>query len=66
MKIRRTPFASLLVLIALCAQASAQVPAPDARQSASRLAGAVLVGGRSMEYLKGLADGFGGRLTASP
>ena len=70
MKMRRTPFASLLVMLALCAQAFAQVPAGEppveVRQAASRLAGAVLVGGRSMDYLKGLADGFGGRLTGSP
>jgi hypothetical protein len=70
MKTRRTPFASLLVLLALCAQAFAQVPAggpsAEAREAASRLAGAVLVGGRATEYLKGLTDGFGGRLTGSP
>lgn len=62
---------SLVLLHALCAQAFAQTTAAGAspeqiKQAAARLAGSVLVGGRSMEYLRALADGFGGRLTGSP
>jgi hypothetical protein len=55
----------------MCAQALAQSaaalkPSDEVRQASARLAGSVLVGGRSMKYLKGLADGFGGRLSGSP
>lgn len=72
MKSKRTQLLSLLLLLALCAQAlaqqgaSARKPSEELRQSAARLAGSVLVGGRSWEYLRGLADGFGGRLSGSP
>jgi hypothetical protein len=70
MKLKRSPLLSLFVLLALCGQAFAQgaarQPSPEIRQAAAQLAGAILVGGRSMDYLRGLADGFGGRLTGSP
>jgi carboxypeptidase Q len=68
---QRSQLLSLLLLVALCAQASAQTPSSrkpsdEVRREAASLAGTVLVGGRSMDYLKGLADGFGGRLSGSP
>jgi hypothetical protein len=68
---KRSQLLSLFLLLALCAQAFAQTtvtqkPSDEVRQASARLAGSVLVGGRSMEYLKGLADGFGGRLSGSP
>lgn len=71
MKSKRTQLLSLFLLLALCAQALAQTtparkPSDELRQSAARLAGSVLVGGRAWDYLKGLADGFGGRLSGSP
>jgi hypothetical protein len=48
MKVRRISFNVILVLLALCAQAFAQVPtaepSAEVRQAASRLAGTVLVG----------------------
>ncbi|MFL6283627.1 MAG: M20/M25/M40 family metallo-hydrolase, partial [Pyrinomonadaceae bacterium] len=70
----RSQLLSLLLLVALCAQASAQTasaqtahkPSDEVRREAASLAGTVLVGGRSMDYLRGLADGFGGRLSGSP
>jgi carboxypeptidase Q len=70
MKIKRTQLLSLFLLLALGAQAfaqtAAQKPSEEVRRAAAALAGSVLVGGRSMEYLRGLADGFGGRLSGSP
>jgi carboxypeptidase Q len=68
---KRTQLLSLFLLLALCAQASAQTPAArkpsdEVRRASAALAGSVLVGGRSWDYLKGLADGFGGRLSGSP
>src|ERR1700749_110889 len=71
MKPKRTQLLWLFLLLALCAQALLQTPAPrklsdELRQSAARLAGSVLVGGHTWDYLKGLADGFGGRLSGSP
>lgn len=70
MKIGRSRLVSLFLLLALCAQAQARQAAPsqadEARQAAERLAGAVMVGGRSVDYLKRLTDGFGGRLSGSP
>ncbi|MEK6324077.1 MAG: M20/M25/M40 family metallo-hydrolase [Acidobacteriota bacterium] len=35
-------------------------------QASARLAGSILVNGRSMDYLRELTDRFGGRLTGSP
>lgn len=70
MKLKRSPLVPVFVLLALCAQALSQgatrQPSPEIRQAAAQLAGAILVGGHSMDYLRGLADGFGGRLTGSP
>ena len=69
---KRTQLLSLFLLLALCAQALAQQGAParkpseEVRRASAALAGSVLVGGRSWDYLKGLADGFGGRLSGSP
>jgi carboxypeptidase Q len=40
-------------------------PQNDSQQISSRLAGSILIGGRSMEYARELADGFGGRLSGS-
>ena len=70
MKTKRVRLVSLLLACVLCAQALAQTaarqaPPAELRQAASQLAGSVLAGGRSMEYLRGLADGFGGRLSGS-
>lgn len=50
-------------------QAQAQSPPPpsaEVQQAAARLAGSILVQGRSMDYLKNLTDRFGGRLSGSP
>src|SRR5215212_11122986 len=72
MKPKRTQLLSLFLLLALCAQAfaqqgaSARKPSDEVRRASAALAGSVLVGGRSWDYLKGLADGFGGRLSGSP
>lgn len=66
MRLKRSPLLSLVLLLALCAQTLAQQPAPEIKQAAERIAGAILVGGRSMDYVKGLTDGFGGRLSGSP
>ena len=72
MKPKRSQLLSLFLLLALCAQVFAQSsstarrPSDEVRQAAAGLAGSVLVGGRSMDYMKGLADGFGGRLSGSP
>jgi carboxypeptidase Q len=38
----------------------------ELQPAAARIAGSILVGGQAMEYERGLADGFGGRLTGSP
>ena len=43
----------------------AQQPS-ELQLAAARIAGSILVGGHSMDYERGLADGFGGRLTGSP
>lgn len=72
MKSKRTQLLSLFLLPALCVQAlaqqgaSARKPSEEVRRASAALAGSVLVGGRSWDYLKGLADGFGGRLSGSP
>ncbi|HEX6624453.1 MAG TPA: M20/M25/M40 family metallo-hydrolase [Pyrinomonadaceae bacterium] len=65
---RSSRLLSLLVLLALLSQAVArQAPQPSTEiKQAAALAGAVLVSGRSMDYVKGLTDGFGGRLSGSP
>lgn len=69
---QRRKILSLLLLLAMCAQGSAQTASPahkpsdEVRRASAALAGSVLVGGHSMDYLKGLADGFGGRLSGSP
>lgn len=59
--------ASLLVLIAALSgldEISAQI-SPETRETANRLAGEVYTGS-SMETLRELSDGFGGRLSGSP
>lgn len=71
MKSKRNQLLSLLLLLALCAHALAQTtparkPSDEVRRASAALAGSVLVGGRSWNYLKELADGFGGRLSGSP
>jgi len=71
MKSKRTQLLSLLLLPALCAQALSQAPparkpSDEVRRASAALAGSVLVGGRAWDYLKGLADGFGARLSGSP
>src|SRR5215212_3614142 len=75
MKPKRAQLISLLLLLALCAQALAQAlaqtpsarkPSDEVRRASAALAGSVLVGGHSWDYLRGLADGFGGRLSGSP
>jgi len=54
----------LSLLLAAAVQLSAQV-SPDVRDTAYKLAGSVYTG-PSMETLRELADGFGGRLSGSP
>jgi hypothetical protein len=62
---KRKNFAlTILLLFSIVAHAPAQQPA-ELRQPAAQIAGSVLVGGRSMEYLQKLTDKFGGRLTGS-
>jgi hypothetical protein len=70
-KSKRTQLLSLLLLPALCAQALSQAPparkpSDELRRASGALAGSVLVGGHAWEYLKGLSDGFGPRLSGSP
>jgi hypothetical protein len=54
---------SLLVNAVIARQPTA-TPDPI-EQASARIAGSILVNGRSMDYLRGLTD-FGGRLTGSP
>ena len=66
---RRFVLASLVLLSLLLQSRSAwQSPGqPDSLHKAStQLAGSILVGGHSMDYLRNLADAFGGRLSGSP
>lgn len=68
-KLNRTLLLACLLLASSAPawpQASAPQPSAEVRQAAERLAGAVLVDGRSMDYLRRLSDGFGGRLSGSP
>ena len=68
MRLIRNSLLSVVVFVALCAQAFArqsQAPAAEVKRAAERVAGAVLVSGRSMDYARGLTDGFGGRLKKS-
>lgn len=58
---------ALALLVALLAPLTVAQQSPtDAQQTASRLAGSILVGGHAMKYLEDLTDRFGGRLTGSP
>jgi carboxypeptidase Q len=57
----------LLTLLFTLASHSLFAQQPSELQpAAARIAGSILVGGHTMEYERGLADGFGGRLTGSP
>jgi carboxypeptidase Q len=55
---------TILLLLSLVAHVAAQQPA-ELQPTTARIAGSILVGGRSMEYLQNLTDRFGGRLTGS-
>ena len=68
MRIGLASLIKLTLLVALLAPPGvrAQQQADDAeRQTAARLAGSVLVGGRAFDYVKELTDKFGGRLSGS-
>jgi hypothetical protein len=54
-----------LFVNAVIARQPAAGPDP-VEQAAARIVGSILVSGHSMDYLKGLTDQFGGRLTGSP
>ncbi|HSE35753.1 MAG TPA: M20/M25/M40 family metallo-hydrolase [Blastocatellia bacterium] len=60
-------FLTTLLLVSLVSSAiSARQRAADPiEQQAARIAGSILVNGRSMDYLRGLTDQFGGRLTGT-
>jgi hypothetical protein len=58
---RLSPFPVVLALVFACVAE----PAADVQQSADHLAGSILTG-PSMNTLRELADGFGGRLSGSP
>ena len=71
MKLKRSSLLSVVVLLSLCGQAIARQspqpgPSAEVKRAAERIAGSVLVSGRSMDYVRGLTDGFGGRLSGSP
>lgn len=56
----------LLILTGLLSSSCIQAQTPDTvQQTASRLAGSILVGGQAMSYLDTLSDRFGSRLTGS-
>lgn len=56
---------ALLLLLSLFAHAAlAQQPA-EFQPTSARLAGSILVNGRTMDYLQNLTDKFGGRLTGT-
>jgi hypothetical protein len=46
-------------------EAAAQAPSAEEQAIAQRLAGSILVGGHTMDYLRELADGIGPRLSGS-
>ena len=64
MKLCRTSFLSLILLLPSVAPAQQQ-PTAEVRQASARLAGEVLINGRALEYAQNLSDKFGGRLTGS-
>ena len=70
MRNHKTLFLTPLLLVSLLLNAViAHQPAiaPDPiEQAAARLAGSIVVNGRAMDYLRGLTDQFGGRLTGTP
>jgi carboxypeptidase Q len=43
----------------------AQQPPAEVQQASARIAGSILIGGRSYDYLQNLTDRFGGRLSGS-
>ena len=55
--------ALVLVVVLVCAAAPA--PAPDVQHTANELAGSILLG-TSMDTLRELTDGIGGRVTGTP
>jgi carboxypeptidase Q len=64
-KLRHVSLILLIILSTLPLGAIAQQP-DEASRTAEAITGSVLVDGSSMKYLRGLSDGFGGRLTGSP
>ncbi|HWN99694.1 MAG TPA: M28 family peptidase [Blastocatellia bacterium] len=65
---RRFALAFLVSLSLLLQSSNAQRSSQDTdsiQEASIRIAGSILVGGRSMEYLRGLTEQFGGRLTGS-
>ncbi|HVG28606.1 MAG TPA: M20/M25/M40 family metallo-hydrolase [Pyrinomonadaceae bacterium] len=60
------PVISLALLLGVAAPATpAQPPSAEVRQASARIAGSILIGGRSYDYLQSLTDKFGGRLSGS-
>jgi hypothetical protein len=57
---------AVLTLFSVLAQTTPAQQTSELQQTAGRLAGSILVGGRSMNYLEELTDKFGTRLTGSP
>lgn len=60
-----TPVLSLALLLSSAAPLRAQQPSAEVRQASARIAGSILIGGRSYDYLQNLTDRFGGRLSGS-
>lgn len=60
-----THLISLALLLSVVAPLRAQQPSAEVQQASARIAGSILVGGRSYDYLQSLTDKFGGRLSGS-
>jgi hypothetical protein len=61
-----TQVISLALLLSVAApETPAQQPSAEVQQASARIAGSILIGGRSYDYLQSLTDKFGGRLSGS-
>jgi hypothetical protein len=67
--VNKRPFIATSILVVFLLQSNiaiARQQAAEFEKAASTLAGSILVDGKSMEFLRGLTDQFGGRLTGTP
>jgi carboxypeptidase Q len=64
MRIHKIIFSFCLVILPIAGLPGVRMH-DDSQQISSRIAGSILIAGRSMEYTRELSDGFGGRLPGS-